>query len=50
MIDLLLKTHVGLERQGPGSPEVTYKALKFLDDLDRVALTADLGCGSGGRL
>lgn len=49
MIDLLLETHVGLERQGPGSPEMTYKALKFLDDLDRVALTADLGCGSGGQ-
>ncbi len=49
MIDLLLETHVGLERQGPGSPEMTYKALEFLDDLDRVALTADLGCGSGGQ-
>lgn len=49
MINLLIETHVGLERQGPGSPEMTYKALEFLDDLDRVALTADLGCGSGGQ-
>lgn len=48
-MDLLIETHAGLERQGPGSPEMTRKALGFLEHLDRVSLAADLGCGSGGQ-
>ena len=47
MIDLVIETHAGLERQGPGSPEMTVKALSFLEDIDKITLTADLGCGSG---
>ena len=29
MIDLIIETHIGLKRQGPGSPEITMKALSF---------------------
>ncbi|MBN1182011.1 MAG: class I SAM-dependent methyltransferase [Bacteroidales bacterium] len=38
-----------LERQGPGSPEVTKKALTFIDDLTNDSLIADIGCGTGGQ-
>lgn len=49
VMDLLIEAHAGLERQGPGSPEMTRKALSFLDDLSQISRTADLGCGSGGQ-
>ena len=49
MYDLIIETHVGLERQGPGSPEMIVRALSFLDDLDRISRVADLGCGTGGQ-
>jgi ubiquinone/menaquinone biosynthesis C-methylase UbiE len=39
----------GLERQGPGSPEITIKALSFIDNLQEDSLIADLGCGTGGQ-
>ena len=26
IMDLIIETHIGLERQGPGSPEITEKA------------------------
>lgn len=38
-----------LERQGPGSPEVTVKALSFIDNLSDTSRIADIGCGSGGQ-
>lgn len=38
-----------LERQGPGSPEVTLKALSFIDNLNDESHIADLGCGTGGQ-
>lgn len=47
--ELLLEAHIGLERQGPGSPEMVKKALSFLGPLDRFDQTADLGCGTGGQ-
>ena len=47
--DLLIETHVGLERQGPGSPEMTIKALSFLDNLDKISRVVDLACGTGGQ-
>ena len=47
--DLLLETHIGLERQGPRSPETVLKALGFLGSLDRFEQVADLGCGTGGQ-
>lgn len=47
MLDLLLETHIGLERQGPGSVEVIEQALEFLKPLDQFSKIADLGCGTG---
>lgn len=38
-----------MERQGPGSPEVTLKALSFIDNLTGQSRIADLGCGTGGQ-
>lgn len=38
-----------LERQGPGSPEVTLKALSFVDNLTDKSIIADIGCGTGGQ-
>lgn len=38
-----------LERQGPGSKEVTQKALSFIEYLPDNAAIADIGCGSGGQ-
>lgn len=49
MMNLLIKTHVGLERQGPGSTEMTIKALSFIDNLNEISQVADLGCGTGGQ-
>ncbi len=37
------------ERQGPGSPEVTLKALSFIDKLSPESKIADIGCGTGGQ-
>ena len=49
MIDLLIETHVGLERQGIGSPDMTIKALSFLDNHNKIFRIADLACGTGGQ-
>ena len=38
-----------LERQGPGSPEVTQKAVSFINELSEEAKIADIGCGTGGQ-
>ena len=38
-----------MERQGPGSPEVTLKALGFIDNLTDRSVIADIGCGTGGQ-
>lgn len=38
-----------MERQGPGSPAVTQKALSFIDNLADASRIADLGCGTGGQ-
>ncbi len=38
-----------MERQGPGSPEMTMKALGFIDNLTAGSRIADLGCGTGGQ-
>ena len=48
-LELLLEAHIGLERQGPGSVEVTERALELLGPLDGIREAADLGCGTGGQ-
>ena len=37
------------ERQGPGSPEITLKALSFIEGLTQDSKVADIGCGTGGQ-
>ncbi len=37
------------ERQGPGSPGITIKALSFIDGLSEKSKIADVGCGTGGQ-
>ncbi|MDR0409779.1 MAG: class I SAM-dependent methyltransferase [Spirochaetaceae bacterium] len=49
IFDLVVETHIGLERQGPGSPEATIKALSFLDNHNKDFRAADLACGTGGQ-
>jgi len=46
---LICEYYSRLERQGPGSPEVTIKALGFVDNLKNEARIADIGCGTGGQ-
>ena len=43
MMDLIIETHLDLDRQGPGSPEVTLKALSFIENLNDIAQVLDLG-------
>lgn len=38
-----------VKRQGPGSPEMTVKALSFIGNLTPQSHIADLGCGTGGQ-
>lgn len=46
---LISEYFAALERQGPGSPEVTIKALSFVDNLTNDSQIADIGCGTGGQ-
>jgi len=46
---LICEYFSSLERQGPGSPEVTLKALGFIDRLTSDSRIADIGCGTGGQ-
>ena len=48
-LNLICEYFLNTERQGPGSPEVTQKALSFIDNLTDQSLIADLGCGTGGQ-
>jgi SAM-dependent methyltransferase len=48
-INLICEYFSGLERQGPGSPDVTIKALSFIDGLTDESRIADIGCGTGGQ-
>lgn len=47
--DLISEYFSNVERQGPGSPEITIKALSFIDNLTRKSRIADIGCGTGGQ-
>lgn len=46
---LICEYFSSLDRQGPGSPEVTLKALSFVDCLTDDSRIADIGCGTGGQ-
>jgi SAM-dependent methyltransferase len=48
-INLICEYFSNLERQGPGSKEVTLKALSFIDNLTNKSKIADIGCGTGGQ-
>jgi len=48
-VNLICEYYSNLERQGPGSPEVTIKALSFIDGLTNESRIADIGCGTGGQ-
>lgn len=47
--NLICEYFSSVERQGPGSPETTIKALSFIDNLTDESRIADLGCGTGGQ-
>lgn len=47
--NLICEYFSSMERQGPGSPEVTLKALSFIDNLTKQSQIADIGCGTGGQ-
>ena len=46
---LICEYFSSMQRQGPGSPEVTFKALSFIDNLTNESKIADIGCGTGGQ-
>ena len=46
---LICEYFSSIERQGPGSPELTIKALSFIDNLAAESKIADIGCGTGGQ-
>ena len=48
-LELICEYFSILERQGPGSPAITLKALSFIENLNNDSLIADLGCASGGQ-
>ncbi len=48
-LNLICEFFSNMERQGPGSPEVTLNALSFIDNLSEHSQIVDLGCGTGGQ-
>ncbi len=46
---LICEYFSAIHRQGPGSPEVTLKALGFVENLTQASRIADIGCGTGGQ-
>jgi len=49
-IELLIDLHVDAERQGPGIPSDTLKAVSFIHtEQNRSFKIADIGCGSGAQ-
>jgi len=47
--NLIWEYFIQFERQGPGCPQATLKALSFIDNLSNESKIADLGCGSGAQ-
>ena len=48
-MELISEYFSKLNRQGPGSPEMTIKALTFVDNLTQKSKIVDIGCGTGGQ-
>jgi ubiquinone/menaquinone biosynthesis C-methylase UbiE len=48
-MELISEYFSKLKRQGPGSPEMTVKALSFIDNLTEKSKITDIGCGTGGQ-
>ncbi len=46
---LICEYFSSIERQGPGSADITIKALSFIDNLKEGSKIADIGCGTGGQ-
>jgi len=46
---LICEYYSHFERQGPGSPEMTLRALSFIDNLKADSKILDIGCGTGGQ-
>ena len=48
-VNLICEYYSNFDRQGPGSPEITIKALNFIENLNEFSQIADIGCGTGGQ-
>ncbi len=48
-LNMICEYYSNVERQGPGSPEITLKALSFIEGLTEKSTIADIGCGTGGQ-
>ncbi len=48
-LNIIYEYFANTERQGPGSPEETLKALSFINGLTPKSKIADIGCGTGGQ-
>ncbi len=48
-LSLICEYYASVERQGPGSPEITSKAAGFIDNISKESRIADIGCGTGGQ-
>jgi ubiquinone/menaquinone biosynthesis C-methylase UbiE len=48
-LNIICEYFSSLERQGPGSPEITLKALSFIENLTNESRIIDIGCGTGGQ-
>ena len=48
-LNMICEYFSALDRQGPGSPEITRRALDFIEGIDADSHIADLGCGTGGQ-
>jgi len=48
-LNLICEYYASVERQGPGSPEITTKAMSFIENLSKSSNIVDIGCGTGGQ-
>lgn len=47
--ELIRDYFASTQRQAPGSPEMTLKALGFVEGMGKHSKIADIGCGTGGQ-